>query len=77
MKFDATVNVSTVLAIVGMIGTGAVSYASAETRISKNEERINAIAAELARQRAETREDLREIRDDQKLILNVIRGQTK
>jgi cell division protein FtsL len=72
IKFDATVNVATVVAIIGLLVTGAAGYASGESRITKAETKIDSQQTELDRFRAEIRDDLKELRQDQKRILNAV-----
>lgn len=72
LKFDGTVNVATVVAILGLLATGAAGYASGENRITKAETKIENQQGELDRFRSEIREDLKELRQDQKRILTAV-----
>jgi hypothetical protein len=72
VKFDTTINVTTAIAVIGLLGTIGVSYADGKSAIAKQELRIDNAEKTLTDLRRETREDLREIREDQKRILQAV-----
>jgi hypothetical protein len=69
VEFDKTINVSTVVALVGLLGAMGTSWATLQSQVTEQKTKLEMMQIDRNDKWREIREDLKEIRDDQKQIL--------
>lgn len=69
IEFDKTINVSTVVAVVTLFAAIGGAYATVQSQIAETKTTITMIQSDQAEKWKEIRDDVRELRQDQKEIL--------
>jgi hypothetical protein len=64
VTFDPTINLGHILTFVGFVATGAVGYFDLRERISNNEIRTAAVAAEVTAEKQRTQQTLARLEED-------------
>ncbi|MDP3139787.1 MAG: hypothetical protein Q8N17_26055 [Burkholderiaceae bacterium] len=64
VTFDPSINLGHILTFVGFLATGTVAYFDLRERISNNEIRTQAVAAEVVAEKARTQQSVLEMKDD-------------
>lgn len=73
VKFDPTINLGHILTFVGFIGTGFGAYTLLEKRVTVLEVQTVRAAQDASAARAETRDTLREMREDIRDLARTLR----
>lgn len=64
VTFDPSINLGHILTFLGFLATGTVAYFDLRERISNNEIRTQAVAAEVVAEKQRTQQSVLEMKDD-------------